>query len=127
MIQKYSISMELQVHGILQMLQQQSVDGGLERTLSDSDESIEETETESVFDFLSKQKLDTNGNRAQPFCLIASLVNPHDVWASSCFSNFRMKNFILRLVSPRDFESIPSTYQRAVMMIYLQSLLSSRL
>ena len=88
--------------------QQQSLDSSLERTLSDGDESMEKTETESVFDFLSKQKLDTNGNRAQPFCLIASLVNPHDVWASSCFSKLSDEEFYLETgYHPRDFESIP--------------------
>jgi choline-sulfatase len=88
--------------------QQQSVDVGLEIISSDSDESREETETESVFDFLSKQKLDKDGSRTQPFCLIASLVNPHDVWASSRFSELSDEEFYRETgYHPRDFESIP--------------------
>lgn len=89
--------------------QQQFVDGGQEPISTDSDDSTEETESESVFDFLSKQKLDTDGNgRTQPFCLIASLVNPHDVWASSRFAKLSDEEFYLETgYHPRDFESIP--------------------
>ena len=69
----------------------------------------QEEGTESVFDFLSKQKLDPNdGSRAHPFCLVASLVNPHDVWASSCFSKLSDEEFYLETgYHPHDFESIP--------------------
>ncbi len=89
--------------------QQQAVDGGRDFFPSYNDISTEGSETESVFDFLSKQKLDTDGNsRTQPFFLIASLVNPHDVWASSCFSNLSDEEFYLETgYHPRDFESIP--------------------
>ena len=89
--------------------QQQYVDGGQETISTDSADLTEETESESVFDFLSKQKLDADGNgRIQPFCLIASLVNPHDVWASSRFAKLTDEEFYLETgYHPRDFESIP--------------------
>jgi len=93
------------------LLKQQSP--GQERLyLSDSDESAsltEEGETESVFDFLLQQKLGRDdGKETQPFCLIASLVNPHDVWASSRFSGLTDEEFFRETgYHPRDFESIP--------------------
>lgn len=93
------------------MKQQQSIDGGQELFPSDNDATTlaEGAETESVFDFLSKQKGDSDDNsRTRPFFLIASLVNPHDVWASSCFSNLSDEKFYLETgYHPRDFESIP--------------------
>ena len=89
--------------------QHQSVDGYQEVISTDSANSTEENESESVFDFLSKQKLDTDGNgRTQPFCLIASLVNPHDVWASSRFAKLSDEEFYLETgYHPRDFDEIP--------------------
>ena len=95
------------------LFKQQQSAGGDGIVLSDSDDSVsskEETETESVFDFLSKQKLGTidDGIKPQPFCLIASLVNPHDVWASSCFSDLSDEEFFRETgYHPRDFESLP--------------------
>lgn len=75
---------------------------------NDTTTEAEGTESESVFDFLSKQKVDSDGNcRTQPFFLIASLVNPHDVWASSRFSNLSDDEFYLETgYHPRDFEKI---------------------
>lgn len=88
--------------------QQKSADDGLDCSPESDESTEEEEETESVFDFLSKQKLDTDGNRTQPFCLIASLVNPHDVWASSCYSKLSDDEFYCETgYHPRDFESIP--------------------
>jgi arylsulfatase A-like enzyme len=93
---------------VLLKQQQQSVDCGTEICSSEREESTEETEIESVFDFLSQQKLVTDGSRTQPFCLIASLVNPHDVWASSRFSKLSDIEFYRETgYHPRDFESIP--------------------
>jgi len=58
---------------------------------------------ESVFDFLAKHSLRDNndgrreGNKGEakvkPFFLVVSLVNPHDVWASSCFSSLTDEDF----------------------------------
>lgn len=78
-------------------------------------EQKEDEGTESVFDFLARQQLDSNGgNRAQPFCLVASLVNPHDVWASSCFSKLSDEEFYRETgYHPRDFESIPIDLPRS--------------
>ena len=43
----------------------------------------------------------------QPFFLIASLVNPHDVWASACFSNLTDEEFFKETgYHPKDFESL---------------------
>mmetsp|Transcript_36166 Transcript_36166/g.66359 ORF Transcript_36166/g.66359 Transcript_36166/m.66359 type:complete len:622 (+) Transcript_36166:20-1885(+) len=88
---------------------------------SDSTRSDEEEE-ECIFDFLAKhtlsgikegdEKNDTDAQHSssssQPFFLIASLVNPHDVWASSCFSNLTDEEFYKETgYHPQDFETLP--------------------
>lgn len=97
---------------------------------SDSDKSgaAEDEEEECIFDFLAKHRITTgvkeeeeekggdekptgstdDAEESQPFCLIASLVNPHDVWASSCFSNLTDEEFLKETgYHPRDFETLP--------------------
>lgn len=87
---------------------------------SDSDSaSSEEEEEECIFDFLAKHTIsdskrgdetkDTNETQPpRPFFLVASLVNPHDVWASSCFSDLTDEEFYQKTgYHPRDFESLP--------------------
>jgi choline-sulfatase len=71
----------------------------------------EEEEEECIFDFLAKHTLSVNDQQpsdANPFFLIASLVNPHDVWASSCFSHLTDEEFYKETgYHPSEFESIP--------------------
>lgn len=84
---------------------------------SDSTRSDEDEEEECIFDFLAKHSTSGvnqgNGRKAstdnqQPFFLIASLVNPHDVWASPCFSNLTDEDFYKETgYHPRDFENLP--------------------
>jgi len=75
------------------------------------DEEEEEEEEECIFDFLAKHTLSVNDQQpsdVNPFFLIASLVNPHDVWASSCFSHLTDEEFYNETgYHPREFESIP--------------------
>ncbi|KAL3827596.1 hypothetical protein ACHAXA_002093 [Cyclostephanos tholiformis] len=86
----------------------------------DSGETLSEEE-ECIFDFLARHTLpaenkgddntSVNSQRSsdvQPFFLVASLVNPHDVWASSCFSHLTDEEFYIKTgYHPRDFEAIP--------------------
>ena len=90
---------------------------------NDSDDRGEADDEECIFDFLAKHTLpakkegdDNAGINSQqpsdaiakPFFLITSLVNPHDVWASSCFSHLTDDEFYNETgYHPRDFESIP--------------------
>ncbi len=97
----------------------------------DSDQSgtlVEQGEEEEcIFDFLKKHTLSgtkhggspstfddgppstaSSSKATEPFFLIASLVNPHDVWASSCFSNLTDDEFYKETgYHPREFENIP--------------------
>ena len=82
----------------------------------DSDDDSNEEEEECIFDFLAKHTLDPTNNSqpdqtssdTQPFFLIASLVNPHDVWASSCFSHLTDDEFYMETgYHPKEFESLP--------------------
>eukprot|EP00571_Detonula_confervacea_P015958 CAMPEP_0172307348 /NCGR_PEP_ID=MMETSP1058-20130122/8230_1 /TAXON_ID=83371 /ORGANISM="Detonula confervacea, Strain CCMP 353" /LENGTH=619 /DNA_ID=CAMNT_0013019495 /DNA_START=18 /DNA_END=1877 /DNA_ORIENTATION=+ len=85
----------------------------------DSDDSarVEDEEEECIFDFLAKHTLSSvkegktdadDQHSSEPFFLIASLVNPHDVWASSCFSNLTDDEFYKETgYHPRDFETLP--------------------
>jgi arylsulfatase A-like enzyme len=91
------------------------------RSSDDDCDDSDEAEEECIFDFLAKHTLpaknegDDNGSAnsqqssdAKPFFLVASLVNPHDVWASSCFSHLTDEEFYKETgYHPRDFESIP--------------------
>ena len=76
-----------------------------------SQDEEEEEEEECIFDFLAKHTLSVNDQQpsdANPFFLIASLVNPHDVWASSCFSHLTDEEFYKETgYHPSEFESIP--------------------
>lgn len=98
------------------------VDPYLSDTDSDSTGAAEEVEEdECIFDFLAKHRVSTTAAKEgdekpnadtdedeQPFFLIASLVNPHDVWASSCFSNLTDEEFFKETgYHPRDFENLP--------------------
>eukprot|EP00581_Thalassiosira_minuscula_P017702 CAMPEP_0183719280 /NCGR_PEP_ID=MMETSP0737-20130205/12295_1 /TAXON_ID=385413 /ORGANISM="Thalassiosira miniscula, Strain CCMP1093" /LENGTH=629 /DNA_ID=CAMNT_0025948995 /DNA_START=4 /DNA_END=1893 /DNA_ORIENTATION=+ len=89
----------------------------------DSDSATsEDDEEECIFDFLARHTLpgskeggdnetgsdDQADSSSRPFFLIASLVNPHDVWASSCFSNLTDDEFEKETgYHPREFESLP--------------------
>lgn len=83
---------------------------------------VEEEEEECIFDFLKKHTLtgteqvttqstssdESSQATPDPFFLIASLVNPHDVWASSCFSNLTDDEFYKQTgYHPREFETLP--------------------
>lgn len=88
---------------------------------SDRSEAAEEEEEECIFDFLKKHTLsgtkqgDTQStsnyhasSQTEPFFLIASLVNPHDVWASGCFANLTDDEFYKETgYHPREFETLP--------------------
>lgn len=94
---------------------------------SDDDSDIsgtnaaEEEEEECIFDFLQKHTFSGKGDtqstsdghsssssQTEPFFLIASLVNPHDVWASGCFSNLTDDEFYKETgYHPREFETLP--------------------
>lgn len=77
---------------------------------SDSDDSSDassfmDDEKESVLDFLAKHK---NKDNSQPFFLVTSLVNPHDVWASACFANLTDDEFYKETgYHPKEFENLP--------------------
>ena len=82
---------------------------------SDSSRSPEEEE-ECIFDFIAKHttssssvaEKDEGESSSQPFFLIASLVNPHDVWASGCFAHLTDEEFFKETgYHPREFESLP--------------------
>ena len=91
----------------------------------DSDSARAEVEEEeSILSFLSKHTISdrvkggndkTNINddqdssaSSQPFFLIASLVNPHDVWAAGAFSNLTDDEFFRETgYRPQDFETLP--------------------
>ena len=83
--------------------------------ISSSDEESAEVDNdadeESILEFLAKHKVDPNdksGKEKQPFCLVASLVNPHDVWSSPCFSHLSDEDFLRQTgYHPSDFESVP--------------------
>ncbi|KAL3795265.1 hypothetical protein HJC23_008350 [Cyclotella cryptica] len=89
---------------------------------SSNDSSVVEDKKESVLDFLAKhakkstvQGLDVDGDstgssqdNSQPFFLVTSLVNPHDVWASACFAHLTDDEFYRETgYHPREFETLP--------------------
>ncbi|KAL9181434.1 hypothetical protein ACHAXT_010239 [Thalassiosira profunda] len=84
---------------------------------SDSSREGEAEEEECIFDFLAKHTLPTSNGDApnassaetqQPFFLIASLVNPHDIWASACFAHLTDEEFYKETgYHPKDFQSLP--------------------
>ncbi|KAL7470988.1 hypothetical protein ACHAXS_011285 [Conticribra weissflogii] len=72
---------------------------------------------ESVFEFLAKHSLHDKNDRHQkcnkedaklkPFFLVVSLVNPHDVWASSYFSSLSDEEFFkLTGYDPTEFDQL---------------------
>jgi len=70
--------------------------------------SFMDDEKESILDFLAKHAAKTNNENTQPFFLVTSLVNPHDVWASACFSNLTDEEFNKETgYHPKDFENLP--------------------
>jgi hypothetical protein len=86
---------------------------------SRSSGSFLDDEKESIFDFLAKHR-DANSNtndstttqeqqqEQQPFFLVTSFVNPHDVWASSCFGNLTNEEFYKETgYHPQEFENLP--------------------
>ena len=89
---------------------------------TNEDADIEEEEDECIFNFLSKHQIspvneeegdeerdqEEGDEERDSFFLIASLVNPHDVWASSCFSGLTDDEFFKKTgYHPRDFENLP--------------------
>lgn len=81
---------------------------------SDSDDSSDDSsfvddEKESILDFLEKHaKKNADKDDSQPFFLVTSLVNPHDVWASACFANLTDEEFYKETgYHPKQFENLP--------------------
>jgi hypothetical protein len=81
--------------------------------------SFLDDEKESILDFLAKHAKKSNASKAndaggssddntQPFFLVTSFVNPHDVWASACFANLTDNEFYKETgYHPQDFENLP--------------------
>ena len=68
--------------------------------------SFVDDEKESILDFLEKHA--KKADDAQPFFLVTSLVNPHDVWASACFANLTNEEFYKETgYHPEEFETLP--------------------
>ena len=86
------------------------------RSTSSSDEE-EESDEESIFDFLAKHKNrdDDDGSgdetaqpKQRPFFLAASLVNPHDIWASGHYAGLTDQEFFQETgYHPDDFRDLP--------------------
>jgi hypothetical protein len=89
---------------------------------SSNDSSFVDDEKESVLDFLAKHAKRSGAQRtpnadgdngiphddSQPFFLVTSLVNPHDVWASACFAHLTDDEFYKETgYHPREFETLP--------------------
>ena len=70
--------------------------------------SFMDDEKESILDFLAKHATKKDNENTQPFFLVTSLVNPHDVWASACFANLTNEEFNKETgYHPEDFENLP--------------------
>ena len=70
--------------------------------------SVMDDEKESILDFLAKHAKKADTDNSQPFFLVTSFVNPHDVWASACFANLTDEEFYKETgYHPREFENLP--------------------